>query len=234
MLLQEMEFQTYYHQYVAVEADDLTEELKDQIQVHDDDCFMLCTSCIDPDGELVFGVLGVGSSWQNCNRGMRRKRILGEIPAVLLADREIRTVQPDLNIIRRSQAWILSLEAGTDEDVMDSRTDSRLNSLRNFVFPDNVMTGILNRDRIREYEMKITGYNGPFLEGLLAEEPDSPIGIHQNEMIRALPYQVEDSFRLLAIFLGNHLSAQDQKAMQDLIQEGNKSGFGFSRTVMKS
>lgn len=37
MKVGEYRFTDYYHQFMTIEADDLTEELKDQIEIHDDE-----------------------------------------------------------------------------------------------------------------------------------------------------------------------------------------------------
>lgn len=227
-------FSDYYHQYIVIEADDLTESLKDQIAVHNDDCFALCSSFIDQEGALKFNVLGIGNSWQRCTRGLRRRKMLGILNADEVAEKDSRLITPDMRMLRKNTDWILEQEKYADTDLLATRNDSRLDNVRDYDYPDVVEVGILHKDRIREYGMLMTGFNGPFLEGTLAEEPMQDIGIHLNTLIRALPYQVEDTFRLLAIFTGDHLSRKDQKAMQELIKEGTASGFGFSDGIMKS
>ena len=70
-------FTDYYHKYITIEADFLTEKLKKEIKVHEDDCYALCSSYLDEEGYLNFNVLSIGPSWAECTRGLKKKSMLG-------------------------------------------------------------------------------------------------------------------------------------------------------------
>ena len=82
MKLKDRDFREYYHQFLVLEADALTEP----------DCFILVTSAVNAEGYLRFGILSIGSSWDSCRKGIRRKQILAETAPEVLRDMECRTV----------------------------------------------------------------------------------------------------------------------------------------------
>ena len=102
-----------------------------------------------------------------------------------------------------------------------------LDGVRNDFYPDIVRTGILTEAGIREYDMQVDGFNGPFVEGRLLEQTKIR-GFHQGQLLRALPYKAGKGFRLLCVFAGDPLSDEDEEAMERLSREGMASGFGFA------
>ena len=50
MLVEELKFTEYYHQFITIEVDELTELLKDNIKVEEEDCYALCSSYCNKDG----------------------------------------------------------------------------------------------------------------------------------------------------------------------------------------
>ena len=69
MFIEELYFNDYYHQYLVIEADTLTEKLSDKIEVCEDDCFVVCSTHINEEGLLQFHVLSIGNDWENCKKG---------------------------------------------------------------------------------------------------------------------------------------------------------------------
>ena len=137
-------------------------------------------------------------------------------------------------MVAKNKPWQEAAEMGTDEDVLITRREPRLDPMRDISYPDVLTTGVLHTNGIYEVQMRASRFNGPFLEGRLWQEPVQRIGIHKDDLLRALPYQAEDGFHLLSIFTGDHLSRADQKAYQELIKEGEAVGFGFSRMMTRS
>ena len=70
MLLKELEFREYYHQYVVIEAGAFASKLTGVEPVLKQDCFMRCSSFINCKGLLQFNVLRLGDVWNHCNRGL--------------------------------------------------------------------------------------------------------------------------------------------------------------------
>ena len=130
MKVGEYRFTDYYHQFMTIEADDLTEELKDQIEIHDDDCFALCSSYCARDGLLEFNVLSVGSSWENCTNGLEKPEMLGVFSIDQVFDKTARIAEPTYEMIQKNTPWMERRDAGTDDDLLMTRRDPRLDGLR--------------------------------------------------------------------------------------------------------
>lgn len=220
MRFTDLNFRDYYHQYLVIEADGLTEKLKPSIPIGTQDCFVLCSSYIDRSGALTFNVLSVGSSWKSCRRGLCRQFMLGSYRPEELLDLQVQLIQPDLQMASKNTSWCRQAEQWTDGELMATRQERRLDEVRDNFYPDCVRVGLLANQQIREYDMRVAGFNGPFVEGRL-------IG-HGQELVRALPYDAGGSIRLLGVFVGEHLSRSQKRQLADLIHRGNEAGFGFS------
>jgi len=235
MRLSELGFQDLYHQYFIVEGDDLTERFSGQVRIREEDCFLLCSCYIEKSsGILMFNAMAVGSSWNRCRKGFSRSGMLGVFLPGEIMDCEARIIDPDFDMVAKNKPWQEAAEMGTDEDVLITRREPRLDPMRDISYPDVLTAGVLHTNGIYEVQMRASRFNGPFLEGRLWQEPVQRIGIHKDDLLRALPYQAEDGFHLLSIFTGDHLSRADQKAYQELIKEGEAVGFGFSRMMTRS
>ena len=77
MRLEEYGFRDYYHSYMILEADSLTEQLKNVLPIRDEDCFVLCSCYVAENRRLTFNVLAVGDAADHCRRGLRRRAMLG-------------------------------------------------------------------------------------------------------------------------------------------------------------
>lgn len=234
MRLGEIRLNDYYHQYITIEADDLTDLLKDEISVKEEDCFALCSSYCGRDGLLEFNVLSIGDSWENCTKGLRLNKMLGIFTIDQVFDCEARLVEPNARMIKKNAPFLEMVDDGWDEDILSTRLDSRLDDLRDPFYPDVVMTGIILENQIMEYMMRITGVKGPFLVGKLEEEPNEDIGLHYDDSIFALAYVTGQECRLFALFAGENLS-EDEIAVRDrIIQEMDKIGIRFNGVSLKN
>lgn len=234
MKVEDYRLTDYYHQYMTIEADDLTDLLKDQIEIHEDDCFALCSSYCARDGLLEFNVLSVGSSWENCTRGLEKEEMLGIFSIDQVIGREARIAESSLEMREKNEPWLERRDYGTDEDLLRTRLDPRLDGLRDIYYPDIVLTGIVVNHAVHEYDMRITGVKGPFLTGTIEEEPEEDIGIHFDDPIWALPYLNNGECRLFALFAGENLT-EDQIAARDrIIREMDKAGISFSGISIRS
>lgn len=228
MIFTDLNFRDYYHQYAVFEADALTERLGNSLRISEDDCFVLCSSFVARTGELMFNVLSVGEGWENCERGLARKQMLGSYIPLELADAEVKLIRPSRKMIQKNLNWINHVESWAGEDLLETRRDKRLDDIRDNCYPDHVKVGVVSDRGIHEYEMRVLGFNGPFIEGRLIALKKNEGSLRDEELVRALPYMMDGEYRLLAVFVGDHLSQEQKKQFQDLVAEGNKIGFGFS------
>ncbi len=234
MKISEFAFTEYYHQYITIEADDLTENLKDMIRVTEDDCYALCSSYLAQDGLLMFNVLSIGSSWERCTKGLRKNAMLGYFSIEEVCEKEARIVDPDARMIEKNKPFLEQMDEMFDDDLLKTRSDARLDSLRDLFYPDIVLAGIVSDSTLMEYDMCITGVKGPFLAGTLEQEPETDIGIHLDAPMYALPYVYDGNCRLFVLFAGEDLSEDEQNAMNKIITEMDKAGFDFNGLSIKN
>lgn len=233
MKLYEMPFTAYYHQFVLIEADDLTEECAEKVNVTEDDCYALCSSYCAEDGLLMFNVLSIGTK-ENYGKGLQLPEMLAYYPMDLICDKEAEIVEADFSMIEKNHPFMQRMDAMTDEDVQMTRWDERLDMLRDMFYPDSVLTGIVADQILMEYDMVITGTEGPFLKGSLAEEPEEDLGLHIGDRILALPYVSGDEVRLFALFAGDHLTREEEAARQQIIDKMTSLGFDFYGYSLKN
>ncbi len=227
MIFTDLDFRDYYHHYAVFEADALTERLADTVKIGIDDCFVLCSSYVADNGQLTFNALSVGRSWNSCTRGLSRKKMLGSYLPDELANIDVELIVPNEKMLNKNLNWLLENEH-TSYDIMETRMDVRLDNVRDNCWPDHVKVGILMENGIHEYEMRTLRFNGPFVEGRLIDLKKNEGTLREDELVRALPYMISGDYRLLAVFVGDHLTSEQRIRYQELIAEGSKAGFGFS------
>ncbi len=234
MRLAEHSFHEYYHHYMVFEADALTERLKEKIPVTADDCFALCTNGVEKGGRLRFPVLSIGSSWDLYAKGLHHKQMLGTFEAEEVMGLDLKILpQPSFEMVQKGSRYFEEQETWADDELLRTRQDTRLDAVRFLAYPDIVLIGFMTDQSIQEYPVQMRDFNGPFAEGRLTVQPDLE-GLHENDLVRALPYSIAGQVRLLAVFTGDHLSSEEEKAYQDLLQGGAREGFGFSVHSLKN
>ena len=231
MKIEEYRLNEYRHQFLTIEADDLTETLKERIEIHEDDCFALCSCYCSDDGEVMFNVLSVGPDWENCTRGLDDPEMLGFWSMQDVFGRTARLVESDEDLLKKNASFLAGVEKNVDEDLLFLRNDARLDDLRNAAYADIVLTGFLSDDEIHEYEACLSGTDGPFITGYTAE--DVP-GLPDHTPFKAMPYAVDDQVRLLALFIGDKLSVSDEEAMQKIRQLSEQLGIAYEGRVYRS
>ncbi len=234
MRLEEYRFTEYYHQYITIEADVLTDQLSDHFDVHEDDCFALCSCYCAPDGLLEFNVLSIGPSWETCTRGLETQEMLGIFTIDQVFDKEARIAEPSFAMIAKNVPFMEEIDKDYDEDFLNTRFDQRLDNMRDLAYPDIVLTGIIVEQSLAEYEMRITGVKGPFLTGTLEEEPEEDIGIHIDDPLWALPYLYDGECHLYAMYAGENLSDDEMNRRDQIIQEMNRYGITFNGISLRN
>ena len=133
MKIRDYLFHAYYHQFLTIEADELTDKLKNRIAIHEDDCYAICTAYCAEDGAVHFAVLSVGPSWDDCTRGLEKDEIYGIFAMEEVAECEARLLDYDEAIARKGNAFLEKQENDVEEDVLFLRTDERLSSRGTFI-----------------------------------------------------------------------------------------------------
>jgi hypothetical protein len=234
MRLEEYRFTEYYHQYITIEADVLTDQLSDKIDVHEDDCYALCSCYCAADGYLEFNVLSIGPTWETCTRGLDQKEMLGTFTVDQVYQQEARIAEPDFEMIAKNVPFLEMVDQDTDEDLLTTRLDPRLDQLRDPAFPDIVLAGFTVGQTIEEYEMRITGVRGPFLIGTMEEEPPEETGAHLDDPVWAVPYIYEGECHLFILYAGENLTKDQMEQRDTIIQEMNRYGITFNGIALRN
>lgn len=234
MKVVEVHFTDIHQKYLTIEVDELTEELKNKIDVHDDDCYALCSSYCADDGMLMFNVLSIGNSWETCLRGMDNPEMLGFFSMEQVFDCETRIAKETVDMVKKNASWLEKVEHNIDEDIRRLRQDERLDDLRDPVYPDRVVAGVMHEGSIYELQINLTGIQGPFVVGELDDEPDMEIGLHFADNVWAIPYFADGIHRLIILFGGPSLSKEESEVLEQIVAETEKLGFDFTGISMKS
>lgn len=212
MKVEEYYFNEIYRKFVTIEADDLTEQLKDSIKVTDSDCYALCTPFVQNDGLLAFAVLSIGRSWEHCRKGIRQKAMLGFFTIDDVTGMECRVAVPDVEMVNK----LLYFEAGrADNDEMEElRRNESLDSLRDFCYPDVVRINVRkDNETDRVAYMEYTGTNDPFILGKLLDDEDE-------NLVWTLPYVNEQGeFSLIGVFSAKNLNAEQRSLVHSVIEK---------------
>ncbi|MBR2761642.1 MAG: hypothetical protein IKD66_10765 [Solobacterium sp.] len=229
MKLREMGFRDYYHNYVVLEADALTEECSKTVSVKEQDCFLLCSSYINRSGHLRFNVLSIGHHWNECRKGLGKEQMLGDFAPEQLAGMEARPVEPDDRMIEKNSAFLEENYRNVPEKLMETRANPDIDEIRDDFYPDIVQAGFVEESSIREYPMRLCRFNGPFAEGILLE--DAGPGRLAGTVLRTLPYAEgrRRQQRLLVVFSGM-MNEEEKKMYEHLKERGTEVGFGFSES----
>ncbi len=233
MLVKEYTLNDYYHQFLTIEVDELTESLNDVIKIRETDCYVLCSAYCDTDGYLMFNVLAVGSSWENCTRGLKRKQMLGVFEMDQVCDCVARLVDPDYDMLKKNQSFIEMSDFSVDEEIIRMRQDERLDDLRHLCYPDVVVCGFFADQSILEGWMRITGEKGPFLVGMVLEDLEES-DVNEGDVVYALPYVEDDEIHLLSLFSGEELNEEQKGELDRIIKELTQAGFSFSGFSVRS
>ena len=234
MRVKELAFHEYYHKYLILEADMLTEKLKDAVSVKEDDCFALVTAYVHVSGELRFPVLSLGNAYDHCTKGLRRRTVLGEYTYDEVSELPCRIITPDLRVRAKGEAFLAAAECDLSEDLKLTRYDVRLDGIRTDGYPDLLRFGILTNRGIHVSRMNISGYEGLLITGTLAAEPEAEIGIHAGDRVWTMPFFVGEQYRLLMVLAGNELTDEQLAALNEIKEKGNVTGLGLAALTVRN
>ena len=232
MYITDLSFNEYYRQYMTFEADALTEKCAGKIDVNMDDCYALCASWINPDGEIVFNVLSIGPTWDTCTRGLEADEMLACFTVEDVIDCEVRIVIPDFEIMKKNAPYLEREEKETDEELIELRQDERLDDLRDMIFPDIVEITYLLNGQIQFCQMKLCEVRGPFIYGEIIDPQQT--NLSEGEKTYVLPYIGPQGPGLLRIYGDDSMNEDEHEMLQEIIQKAEEIGLGFDGYRIKS
>lgn len=204
----EYRFTDYYHQYITIEADTLTDSLKENIEIQDDDCYALCSCWCKEDGTIMFNVLSIGASWEKCSKGLSDPKILGNWTMEEVQDFEARLAEPIPLMMNKNIPYIDSVEPEEDEDMYTLRSDARLDDIRNPYNADIVMASFVSEQGLEDYEVHLTGLDGLFVLGYVMDS-------EEHDSVKAILCG-EEEFKLVVLAIGEDLSIAEEELVKKI------------------
>jgi hypothetical protein len=218
MKLNEYYFSEYYHQFVTIEADVLTERFKDKIDVQEDDCFALCSGFVNEEGMTAFAVLSIGPSWEFCTKGLNQQDMLGIFTMDEVEDKEARLVEADMDMVEKNDLFLETAEADTDESLFDLRLNPMLDEVRDGWYPDVVPAMMLSWDGMESYAVELQGMREQFVYGTVEESLDDSDTLAEGDTVWMVPASIEEEPSLMIVYAGEEMTEEFMKEMQGLLE----------------
>lgn len=234
MYITDYRFTEYYQQYVTFEADDLTEKCRDQIDVNMDDCYALCSSWINEDGEIMFNVLAIGPDWKTCTKGLDEPEMLAEFALDDVRECEARIAIADFDMINKNGPFQKKMDENTEEELKELRMDERFDEIRDFQYPDIVEIWYLYKGQYQSYGMRMKEIRGPFVMGEITDLPEEESDVNYGEVTYTLPFIGPEGMGLMRVFGDDSLETDDEEKIQELINETTKDGISFDGIHIRS
>lgn len=234
MLITDYRFTDYYQQYVTFEADDLTEKCKESIDVNMDDCYALCSSWVNDDGELMFNVLAIGEDWSTCTKGLDNPEMLAQFTLDDVRECTARIAVGDYAMISKNSPFIQKMDENTDDELMRLRQDGRFDDIRDYQYPDIVEVLYVYEGQLLTCAMRMKEIQGPFVIGEITDLPDQDTDINFGEMTYTLPCIGPDGFGLVRLCGDDSMNSEEADVLQDVIDELTSAGIDFDGIHIKS
>ena len=180
MKFTEMNFREYYHQILAFEVDDLTDQFKEQVDVDYEDCFMACGNYVDERGNLKFYVLGIGPAFDDCHK-ICPQGVFREYFGDELSEYECKVVSMDDEVEVFSQIYQDARETGPS-DLLETREIEMIDNLRHPFLPDYVSCVIYKDRKFEEKFVALVRTDHVFLEGY-DEDEEEPLTLVSSVMM---------------------------------------------------
>lgn len=218
MFYMDMNYRDYFHRYLVFEVDNLTDELKDKVDINEDDCFILCTNYVDNDGHLMFAVLGVGNSIDNCYKGLELDEELKVYSSFDLAYYDATLVNPNFRMIVKGNQIIEKYES-SNEELDEIRNETSLDFVRNPFFPDNLIVKYNSGTIENDFDIKITKIGDYIIEGVVEA---SELNELNGGIVKAISYSNMGERRLITVVANDDISDEDMKILDDFLIELSK------------
>lgn len=178
----------YLERYLVFEVDFLTEELKDQIEVADDDCYMLCYGFCDEFGKLNFHVLGIGSEPSQCDKGLDKAVMLKSYPASQMLQYPFVEIVPPKAAQEKCEKYLnLKFPLADDDSLHIARRMPFFDDFRDVDYPDIVTANLLDLDNSHSVRLQIVEAKTPGIVVAKAVEDDEKNKIKKGDLFNIFP-----------------------------------------------
>ncbi len=218
MLFTDMNYRDYFHKFLVFEVDNLTDDLKDVLDINEDDCFILCSNYVDDSGLLMFAVLSVGNSVDNCKKGLDLDNALGIYSGFDLALFDAEVIEPDFRMISKAYG-ISKIYEHTNDELDEIRNETSLDFVRNPFFPDNLLIRYNTESFDNDFDIKITKIGDYIIEGVVE---DNDLGDLNGGIVKAIPYSNMGERRLITVVANENITDEEMKILDDFLIELSK------------
>ncbi len=206
----ELKYRDYYHKYIVFEVDNLTDEVKDMVSVSQEDSFMLCYSYVDNAGELMFAVLSIGKSYDDCTKGLELEEELDIYSGMLMSIFDCKVIKPNMKMISKAYNISKKLENISNE-LKEILEEDSLDFVRNPYFPGNLLV----QQNLNNFNIKITKIGDYIIDGVIED------GINDG-IVRAVPYSSNGERRLITIVADKSVSEFEINMIEKFLIELSK------------
>lgn len=214
MKLNEYYFSEYYHQFVTIEADVLTERFREQVEVTEEDCYALCSGFVNEEGMAAFAVLSIGPSWEHCTKGLELDAMLGILTMDEVEDKEARLVEADMDMVEKNDLFLESAEQDVDETLFDLRLNGILDSLRDVWYPDVVPAQMISCEGFETYAVELQGMQEQFVYGTVEERLDEGNTLAEGDTVWMVPASIEEEAALIIVYSGDRMTDEILEQMK--------------------
>lgn len=218
MILEESHFNEIYHKYQIFEADALTENCKEMIDVSIEDCYMLTTAIVDITGNINFEVLAIGPTEEECTKGLNILEPLASFTSFELENVEFGIIEQPTFEMQIKGAEIFQTEACTRE-LAQVRKTKELDELRDIHYPDVLNVHFLSDGKFYRYLVEVSEYNSRFIEGRMLKEPDRDIGVHEHEVVEIIPILLNNHLQLVSASSNVQVSDEAFEKLKEFVNE---------------
>ena len=221
----------YLEKYLIFEVDFLTEDVKDKVDVADDDCYMLCYGFCDEFGKLSFYVLAIGNDVENCTKGLEKPTMLKTYAASQMLKYPFEEIEPSQAAKEKCENFLNLKEPLSDNDSIHiARRMPFFDDFRDIDYPDIVQAQLLDLDKARSIRLRIVEASAPGIVVAKAIDDDQENKIKKGDLFNIFPSFFDGEKIILALRKenvvisnadGNLLQAEDdlEKLLMSKIEE---------------
>ena len=147
----------YLERYLVFEADFLTDDVKNVVDVTNDDCYMLVYGYCGDKGRFKFMVLAIGNSIDNCTKGLDNPLPLIQYDVKDLLPYAYVEVDPSAKAKAKCEKYLsLKDPLSLDDTLRIARRMPMFDGFRNVDYPDVIKAELIDNKNAKEVLVRIS------------------------------------------------------------------------------
>ena len=190
----------YLEKYLVFEVDFLTEDVKDKVDVAEDDCYMLCYGFCDEFGKLSFHVLAIGNDVENCTKGLEKATMLKAYDSSQMLNYPFVEIVPSRAAKEKCENFLnLKEPLSNDDSLHIARRMPFFDEFRDINYPDIVQAQLLDLEKARIVSLRIVEASTPGIVLAKAIEDDEENNIKKDDLFNIFPSFFDGEKIILAL-----------------------------------